>query len=192
MSEDRAPTPPFDEEAAIERARVRSAHFHETHIKPAARESAGTLMAKASGCQCKVPMPKMSEVGAYICSRCLEPLRVTEDGKPFRRLPGDLDTTDQVNARAVLEVAQMSKAEMLPLVQQLPRSQQRKLARLPQRRFEKIARQMIRTHLAVKASETTAQPGPNARRRIQRRNLELADVVDDIAELARKAREGKP
>lgn len=181
--------PDFDEDAAIERARIRSAQFHDTYIKPAARESAGTLMSKPVGCQCRTPMPKLRDAGFYSCSRCNEALRVDEKGKPFRRLPGDLDTTDQVNARAVLEVAQMSKTEMRMLVALLPHEKQKKLAALPKKKFEKVARQMIRTHIAVKASEATAPIGPNARRRRLRLQTDMADVVDDIAAIARKAAE---
>lgn len=186
------PAPEFDEEAAITRARVRSAQFHETFIKPAARESAGVALSKPSGCQCKTPRPSESAVGAFVCKRCREPLRTSSDGRPFRRLPGDLDTLDQVNARKVLEVAEMSTAEMRGLVAQLPTAQQKRLAKLPRKQFEKVARRMIRTHLAVQASALTAQVGPNARRRLERRGAEYADVIDDIAAItARKRSEGK-
>lgn len=183
--------PDFDEDAAIARARARSAQFHDTYIKPTARESAGTLMEKPIGCQCPVPLPKLAAAGCFACTRCGEPLRVDAEGSPFRRLPGDLDTQDQRNARQVLEVANMSKEEMRPLVDKLPHHLQLKLSKLRPKRFLKVARQMIRTHMAVQASEGKVEPGPNARRRIVRRNLELADVVDDIAELARKRRDGE-
>jgi hypothetical protein len=179
-----------DLEALLERARVRSAEFHETYIKPAARESAGTAMAKPVGCQCKTPRPTPAEAGCFICGRCRSPLRVDAKGSPFRRFPGDLDTVDQVNARRVLEVAEMSKAEMMPLVAMLSPAQQKRLMAMPGRKFVKVARRMIQRHLAIQAAESAVVDiGPNSRRRLARRSSELADVVDDIAALAKQSKE---
>lgn len=173
--------PEFDEQAAIDRARIRSAQFHEQNVKPTARESAGTKPPEPTGCQCKTPLPKHEDNNVHICARCGSTLQATSDGKPYRRHPGDLDTREQQLARGVLEVAGASKAEMAELVKSLPFHLQKKLMALPQKRFEKVARRMIRVHQAAKEAGPE-QLGPNARRRQMRKQTAIADVVDDIAE----------
>lgn len=173
--------PVFDEQAAIDRARIRSAQFHEQNVKPTARDSAGTKPPEPTGCQCKTPLPKHHENNVHICARCGSTLQTTSDGKVYRRLPGDLDTREQQLARGVLEVARASKEEMAELVKALPFHQQKKLMALPQKKFEKVARKMIRIHQAAKAAGPLPL-GPNARRRAMRKQAAIADVVDDIAE----------
>lgn len=177
---------PLEEEAADRRGRALANRFYLEWIKPTAQESVGTVDRAAPQalqfCACKTPLPKHHERGVYLCATCGQDLRTDQEGKPYRRFPGDLDTPEQLASRNVLEVAAKSKAEMLELVNSLPADKQRRLLALPQRKFEKTARQMIRVHEAVKAhdADRMATIGPNARRRLQRKANELADIVDQM------------
>lgn len=176
-------TQPFDEadeaaaEQAIQRARIRSGQFHDEYIKPTARGDRAPI---AEGCQCRTPMPNKTPNG-YQCRRCKQPLRTDPDGNPYRRIRGDLDTPDQVAARKVLEVAELSKEEMRGLVSQLPPEQQRRLYALPKKRFDKVARKMIRLHLITR-DVPPPSPGPNTQRRLDRKARSFAEIVDQIAE----------
>jgi hypothetical protein len=144
-----------------------------------AREAA----AQRSACVCKTPLVKHVDKGVFICATCGKGLMVDDEGKPYRRLRGDLDTPEQRMGRDTLEAAKKAKDEMMELVVQLPTRQKEYLLRLSKmkpRKFAKEARRLIRVHFAALESEKEGRvkPGPNAQRRLQR---EMADAVDMLA-----------
>lgn len=162
------------------------ARYDELHaqFKLAARESAGksTPDPEAKGrCLCKTPLP--TEQGdVWICATCSEPLKIGDDGKPYRRIPGDLDSPEQIASRTILEQANAAKAEMLEMINRLPKREQERLMKLRGPKFHKTAKRMIAHHERIKATlagDPTAGMGPNQRRRLARQAGELADVVDE-------------
>lgn len=122
-------------------------------------------------CKCKRPVVKHHEDGVMICAACRFRLNVDTAGQPYRRLPGDLDSTVTARlGRAMGDQAEKITAEMKELVQTLPPDVQKRLATMPEHQFKKHAKEIIRRHLAIKQFEEGGGGlTKNARRRMANR-----------------------
>jgi hypothetical protein len=128
-----------------------------------------------SGCRCAVPEPLQTGTDnpPTMCMTCDGVLNLDTAGQPYRRFPGDITSP----AMQLQRQAKRAQAEMMQLIEKLPQGQRRRLLKLSREHPAQFHAEARRIILAQEQQPTL---GGNARRRLERKRSELAEIADRV------------